>query len=151
MSSSIHISISKQSLNLVDQDGFVHSYSISSAANGIGFDEGSYCTPTGNFQVAEKHGCHAAPFTMFVGRKPVGIHDMTEASTKDHVLTRILWLDGKDSQNANTKERYIYIHGTNQEDLIGIPVSCGCIRMRNDDIIDLYDRVEEGCCVVIDL
>lgn len=147
----IQISISKQSLNFTDEFGFVHSYSISSAANGIGFEEGSYCTPTGNFVIAEKHGDAAEPFTIFEGRVPVGIFDQQTKSEKDHVLTRILWLDGLDTDNANTKERYIYIHGTNQENLIGSPASCGCIRMKNDDIIDLYDRVEEGVSVSITL
>ena len=150
-STSIHVSVSKQSLNLTDEFGFVHSYPISTAANGIGFEEGSYCTPTGNFTIAEKHGQGAEPFTIFKSRLPVGIYDAAEPSEKDYVLTRILWLDGLDEQNANTKERYIYIHGTNQEEKIGSPASCGCIRMHNADIIDLYDRVEEGVPVTIEL
>ena len=147
----IRISVSKQSLNLTDELGFIHSYPISTAANGIGFEEGSYCTPIGNFTISEKHGSGAEPFTIFQGRLPVGIYDSTEPSEKDHVLTRILWLDGEDDENANTKERYIYIHGTNQETKIGSPASCGCIRMKNVDIIDLYDRVNEGVSVVIEL
>ncbi len=151
MPSSIQISISKQSLNLTDDLGFVHSYPISSAANGIGFDEGSYCTPTGNFIISEKHGCGADPYTIFKGRLPVGIFDTQTLSEEDHVLTRILWLHGVDDYNANTKERYIYIHGTNQEERIGTPASCGCIRMHNTDIIDLYDRVEEGTSVEINI
>ncbi len=141
----------KQSLNLTDEYGFVHSYSISTAANGIGFEEGSYCTPIGNFTIAEKHGHGAEPFTIFRGRLPVGVYDSAESSDIDHVLTRILWLDGLDDENANTKERYIYIHGTNQEEKIGSPASCGCIRMNNADIIDLYDRVDVGVAVTIKL
>ena len=151
MTSSIRVSISKQSLNLTDESGFVHSYPISSAANGIGFVEGSYCTPTGSFTIVEKHGCGAEAMTIFEGRIPVGIYDSESPSEKDHILTRILWLDGQDDENANTKERYIYIHGTNQEVKVGSPASCGCIRMLNTDIIDLYDRVEVGISVVIEL
>lgn len=151
MSASIHISISKQSLNLRDEYGFVHSYPISSAANGIGFKEGSFCTPTGNFIISEKHGTDAEEMTIFKGRVPEGIYDSNIPSEEDHVLTRILWLDGLDDENANTKERYIYIHGTNQEDKIGSPASCGCIRMLNTDIIDLYDRVSEGDSVAIEI
>ncbi|MBX9578138.1 MAG: L,D-transpeptidase [Chthoniobacterales bacterium] len=62
----------------------------------------------------------------------------------DHILTRILWLDGLDSENTNTHDRYIYIHGTNQENLIGTPASHGCIRLRNTDMIALFDAVEVG-------
>lgn len=147
---SISISIGKQSLNLTDEFGFVHSYPISTAANGIGFEEGSYRTPIGNFTIAEKHGQGAEPFTIFQGRLPVGLYDTSQPSEKDHVLTRILWLDGLDDENANTKQRYIYIHGTNQEEKIGSPASHGCIRMNNADIIDLYDRVNEGAPVTIE-
>ncbi len=147
----VEISIAKQSMSLTDEYGFVHSYPISSAANGTGFEEGSHCTPLGNFVVAEKHGCGAEPMTMFVGRQPVGVFDAEQDNEKDHVLTRILWLDGVDDENTNTKSRYIYIHGTNHERLIGSPASCGCIRMINDDIIDFYDRVPEGTKVTIKL
>ncbi len=147
----IEVSIAKQSMKLTDEYGFVHSYPVSSAANGTGAEEGSYCTPLGNFIVSEKHGDGAAPMTMFVGRQPVGVYDVEQADDKDHVLTRILWLDGVDTDNTNTKSRYIYIHGTNQENLIGTPASCGCIRMLNDDIIDFYDRVPEGTKVKISL
>ncbi|HEX2748401.1 MAG TPA: L,D-transpeptidase, partial [Verrucomicrobiales bacterium] len=65
-------------------------------------------------------------------------------SESDHVLTRILWLDGLEEHNANTKDRYIYIHGTNQEELIGTPASHGCIRLTNADVVDLFERVGEG-------
>lgn len=70
-------------------------------------------------------------------------------SDEDLVLTRILWLEGIDPANINTKERYIYIHGTNQEALIGHPASHGCIRLRNNDMLDLFERVEVGCGVEI--
>ena len=86
--------------------------------------------------------------TVFKGRKPVeGLADWsTEA---DLITSRILWLDGIDDENAGTKERYIYIHGTNQEQLIGQAASSGCIRMRNEDVIRLFDLVEVGALVEI--
>ena len=65
-------------------------------------------------------------------------------------MSRILWLDGLDEHNANTRGRFIYIHGTKHEDKIGTPASRGCVRMRNADVIDLFDRVEEGTPVVIE-
>jgi len=86
--------------------------------------------------------------TIFKSREPVGVWDGTE-SDEDMVLTRILRLHGLDAENANTMSRYIYIHGTNQEALLGQPVSCGCIRMSNKDVVDLYDRVEAGILVTI--
>ena len=72
-----------------------------------------------------------------------------EGDEKDHVQTRILWLEGLDLENANTFERYIYIHGTNAESQLGTPASYGCVRMSNDDVCDLYDRVEVGAEVGI--
>ena len=68
---------------------------------------------------------------------------------EDLVLTRILWLEGLDPENENTRDRYIYIHGTNQEELIGTPASHGCVRLRNDDMIELFNRLPEGAPVEI--
>ena len=65
------------------------------------------------------------------------------------MLTRILWLEGLDPENENTRDRYIYIHGTNQEELIGTPASHGCVRLRNDDMIELFNRLPEGAPVEI--
>ena len=86
--------------------------------------------------------------TVFKGRKPVtrAVDWLTEP---DLITSRILWLDGLDEENAQTKERYIYIHGTNQEQLIGQAASSGCIRMRNADVIRLFDQVEVGALVEI--
>jgi lipoprotein-anchoring transpeptidase ErfK/SrfK len=85
---------------------------------------------------------------VFKGRIPTG-EIATPGGEEDQVLTRILWLEGLDKENENTKERYIYIHGTNQEELIGTPASQGCIRLRNQEMIDLYDRVATGMEVQI--
>lgn len=85
---------------------------------------------------------------IFKSRKPTGEIALLGGET-DHVLTRILWLGGLDPENRNTRDRYIYIHGTNQENLIGTPASHGCIRLRNADVITLFDAVEVGDYVEI--
>ncbi len=143
----LSISIKSQSLTLTTNE-IEKTYAISSAANGTGFEEGSFCTPTGNFIVSEKHGYGAPIHTVFKGRKPLETWDGTPSDT-DMILSRILWLDGVDSENINSKQRYIYIHGTNQEDLIGSPASCGCIRMSNQDVIEVYNETEVGSTVSI--
>lgn len=143
----LSISIKNQSLILTTNE-IENTYPISSATNGTGFKEGSFCTPTGNFIVSEKHGYNAPIYTVFKGRQPIQKWDGTP-SDSDMILSRILWLDGVDSENINSKQRYIYIHGTNQEDLIGNPASCGCIRMSNQDVIELYNRTEIGSTVNI--
>ena len=145
----IHISIKDQSLTLTHNGELVATYIISSASNGIGCEEGSYCTPTGRFEIREKIGGGAELGTVFRSRKPERIWT-GEEDEGDLVLTRILRLDGMDPENANSMERYIYIHGTNHENTLGTPASCGCIRMGNTDVADLYDRVLEGTSVVIE-
>ena len=133
-----------------DADGsLIAEYPISSAANGIGFKEGSFATPTGRFQIAEMIGQGAEPFTIFKGRQPVGVHDPSIHDDADLITSRIIWLDGLDENNANTKERYIYIHGTNHEEQIGTPCSCGCIRMLNADIIELFDALPADASITI--
>ena len=137
----IYISIGEQKLRLFEGDRLVAEYVVSSAANGIGFEEGSYCTPTGRFEVSEKIGDGEALGTIFKSRKPMGVWDGTP-SDDDMILSRILRLNGLDAQNANSMERYIYVHGTNHEALLGEPTSHGCIRMANADIAEIFDRIE---------
>ena len=144
----LEFSIDELWLRFVQNGKRAKEYVVSTAANGPGFVEGSFCTPTGMFEISEKIGAGELIGTVFRARQPVGIWD-GEPSDHDLVLTRILRLHGLDPENANTIDRYIYIHGTNQESLLGSPASCGCIRMRNDDVIDLFDRVEVGQRVVI--
>jgi lipoprotein-anchoring transpeptidase ErfK/SrfK len=86
--------------------------------------------------------------TIFRSRVPLGPEDPLP-STEDLVMSRILWLDGLDQDNANTRDRFIYIHGTKHEDKIGTPASHGCIRMRNDDVVELFELVDETTPVVI--
>ena len=144
----IYISIGEQKLRLFEGDTLVAEYVVSSAANGIGFEEGSYCTPTGRFEVSEKIGDGEALGTIFKSRKPMGVWDGTP-SDDDMILSRILRLNGLDAENANSMERYIYIHGTNHEALLGEPTSHGCIRMANADIVELFDRIELGAPLLI--
>ncbi len=105
-------------------------------------------TPLGNFRIAEKIGHDAEPGTIFKARVALGPDDPLP-ETEDLITSRILWLDGMDEENANTRERFIYIHGTKHEDKIGLPASHGCIRMRNDDVIELFELVNETTQVVI--
>ncbi len=140
----IEVSVADQSLTLLREGEPVATYPISTSAAGTGCEEGSNCTPMGNFEIGEKIGDGAAAGTIFRSREVDGHWEPGQVTDEDLVLTRILWLHGLDEANANTRERYIYIHGTNQEELIGSPVSHGCVRMRNADVIELYDLVPEG-------
>lgn len=145
----IEVSVANQCLRLLQDGEEIQSYAISTAKNGVGFGEGSYCTPTGAFRIYRKIGGAAPSGAIFEGREMVGEWAAGDVSAGDLILSRILWLDGLDADNANTRQRYIYIHGTNHEALIGQPVSHGCVRMRNADVIDLFDRVGEGTPVTI--
>jgi lipoprotein-anchoring transpeptidase ErfK/SrfK len=144
----IDISIRDQTLTLKHGDETVRKYPISSSRFGLGVEEGSNKTPTGNFRVASKIGHGLPAGTIFQSRVPLKPDDPLPA-TEDLITSRILWLDGLDEHNANTRDRFIYIHGTKHEDKIGRPDSHGCIRMRNADVIELFDLVDEETPVVI--
>ena len=128
-------------------------YPISSSRFGLGSEPGSYRTPLGRFEVSEKYGEEAPLGAVFKGRVFTGeIAPFSDAGgEEDLVTTRILWLHGLEPHNANTKERYVYIHGTNHEESIGVPSSHGCIRMRNADIAALYPLIPEGTAVLIEV
>ena len=144
----ILVHVPSQTLDLTDGGALVRRYAVSTTRFGLGSEPGSDPTPTGRFRIAEKIGDGAVPGEIFISRAPTG-QIGGESDEKDHVQTRILWLDGLDPGNANTHDRYIYIHGTNAESRLGTPVSYGCVRMGNADIIDLYDRVAVGAAVEI--
>lgn len=145
----IRVHIPSQTLELLDSENQLQNrYVISTSKFGIGFESGSNKTPTGNFRVAEKFGDNAPPCEIFVARVATGRIGL-EGEGGDHVQTRILWLEGTDRENANTKSRYIYIHGTNWESLLGTPSSHGCVRMSNAEMIDLFDKTPVGTAVVI--
>ncbi len=127
----------------------IRSYPVSTSRFGIGTEEGSMKTPTGRFRVAEKIGGGLPSDAVFQSRVPLKPDDPLPP-TEDLVMSRILWLDGLDEDNANTRDRFIYIHGTKHEDKIGRPASHGCIRMRNIDIVDLFELVDEDAHVTIE-
>jgi len=146
----IHIRVSTQRLELRDGNGNVlKSFPVSTAALGIGSEPGSFKTPAGRFCISEKIGHGALPGAVFKSREPTG-ETGSEETPDDLVQTRILWLHGLEAHNANTRDRYIYIHGTNHESAIGTPASHGCIRMRNADVIELFDAVEVNAEVQIE-
>lgn len=145
----IEVSVGAQTLQLWDGPRLVKQWACSTSLKGTGFQEGSNKTPVGAFRVAEKFGEGAALHTIFKGRKVVGEWSPGERMEEDLILARILWLDGGEARNANTKQRYVYIHGTNQERLVGQPTSHGCVRMHNEDVAELYEAVGTGTPVWI--
>lgn len=146
---SILVSIRDQQLTLLEGKTPIRRYPVSTSRFGIGTEEGSFKTPTGNFRVAQKIGHGMPSSTVFRGRVPLN-PDAPTPATEDLVMSRILWLDGIDADNANTRERFIYVHGTKHEDKIGQRDSHGCVRLRNADVIELFDLVDEGTLVVIE-
>ena len=145
----IHISIGDQRLTLMEDETPIRSYPVSTSRFGIGTEEGSMKTPTGRFRVAEKIGDGLPRDAVFQSRVPLKPDDPLPP-TEDLVMSRILWLDGLDEHNANTRDRFIYIHGTKHEHKIGEPDSHGCVRMRNEDVVELFDLVDEGAHVTIE-
>lgn len=144
----IDISIREQRLRLKEGRKTLRTYPISSSRFGLGTKPGSYKTPLGKFRIAEKIGAGEKPGTIFKARVPLRPNDpMPE--TEDFITSRILWLDGLGKRNAQTHGRFIYIHGTKHEKSIGRPDSHGCIRMRNADVIELFNLVEKGTSVTI--
>ena len=145
----IEITIGTQTLALCDSHRVVKQWPCSTSKFGIGFREGSNCTPLGAFRVVEKHGAGATLHTIFKARVPVGEWSPAHKTGDDLILARILWLEGIEERNANTQSRYIYIHGTNDEQTIGQRGSHGCVRMRNADVVELFDIVAAGTPVWI--
>ena len=155
----IRIDIDRQCLELRVDGEARRSYPVSTAANGPGEQEGSECTPRGTHVVRAKIGAGAAPGTVFVARRPTGERYTSALGAahpeRDWILTRILWLSGTEPGRnrlgrVDTMRRYIYIHGCPDDVDITTPGSHGCIRMRNEHVIDLFDRVEVGTRVVIE-
>ena len=149
-SNKVRILISIQSQRLTVKSGRrkLATYPVSTSRFGLGNEEGSLKTPTGRFRIAEAIGDGMPEGTVFKSRQPV-LGTANSGSAEDLIMTRILWLDGLDPWNANTYDRFIYIHGTNHEMDIGKPASRGCIRMRNSDIAELFEQVGPDTTVVI--
>jgi L,D-transpeptidase YbiS len=155
----IEVSLAAQSLKLLDDAGaLLHRYSVSTSRNGAGELKDSFCTPRGRHIIRAKIGAGLAENTIFIGRRPSG-ETYTPAlgeryPGRDWILTRILWLSGCEPGfnrlcNVDTMRRYIYIHGSPDSAKMGKPSSIGCIRMRNRDIIELFDQVAAGTPVDI--
>lgn len=155
----IQIQINQQQLDLIDcEDRSIKSYSISSAKNGTGQLRGSYCTPLGKHIIRAKIGDKQPVNTVFVKRRPTGEIYSPELAAqypgRDWILTRIFWLSGCEVGlnrlgMVDTMRRYIYIHGSPDSAVMGKPGSIGCIRMHNDDLLELFDKVPVGAAVNI--
>lgn len=152
----IVIDIAQQTLFLMG--GVERRYLISSALNGVGEREGSGCTPRGQHVISDKIGAGQPINSVFVGRVPTNeIYNdalAVQYPARDWILTRILWLYGLEpqfnqGQGCDSHSRYIYIHGTPDTEPMGIARSHGCIRMRNHDLLELFDLVEVGTPVDI--
>lgn len=156
------INIAQQSLTLYQNNKEVAHYAVSTAKNGIGSQQDSGCTPLGKHVIAAKIGASEPMNAVFVGRVPTGEVYSAELgklhSERDWILSRILWLRGVEEglnkgSNAqggcDTYQRYIYIHGTPDSEPMGVPRSHGCIRMRSEDIMELFEQVTEGSPVTI--
>lgn len=145
---SLVVDVASQSLRVMEGRRTVVTFPVSTSKFGLGFEEGSFKTPTGRFRIARKIGGRAPLWTIFRARRDTGCR-AAPGGDEDLVLTRILTLDGLEKRNANSLRRFIYIHGTNQEHLIGTPASHGCVRLRNADMAALHRMVAAGTPVRI--
>ncbi len=154
----IEVSIAKQQLCYYRGQQRLMDVAVATAKNGPGEQFGSECTPRGEHYIRAKIGAGCATNTVFIGRRPTGEIYAPElkqqAPHRDWILTRILWLCGTEPGKnrlgkVDTMRRYIYIHGCPDEDPMGIPSSHGCIKMRNTDMLRLFDLVSAGTTVTI--
>ncbi len=157
--SRLRVDIGRQSLTLEADGRVLKTWPVSTARNGPGERIDSGCTPRGIHRIRIKVGAECPLNTVFVGRRPTGeIYSRAlEASypERDWILTRILWLTGVEpgfnrGGDCDTLRRFVYLHGCPDAEPMGVPASHGCIRMRNADIVDLFDRVDVGTMVVIE-
>ena len=154
----IDIDVGKQQLTLFDGEKVLSLYAISTAKNGTGQQNGSECTPLGLHTIGSKIGSDAEENSVFIGREETG-EIFSETLRENHpdrdwILTRILWLNGKEEGinkggEVDTFSRYIYIHGCPDNDSFSSPSSHGCVKMRNKDIIELYENIDAGARVFI--
>ncbi|MBI3344942.1 MAG: L,D-transpeptidase [Gammaproteobacteria bacterium] len=154
----IEISIAEQRLRLKESGTLMMDVAVSTAKNGAGEINGSFRTPRGAHLIRAKIGAGCAPNTVFVNRRPTGElytpQLRAQFPQRDWILTRILWLSGTEPGknrlgNVDTMQRFIYIHGCPDEDAMGVPGSHGCVKMRNSEMIELFDRVPVGARVYI--
>jgi lipoprotein-anchoring transpeptidase ErfK/SrfK len=145
----IVISTREQKLAVLDGGTLMAIYPVSTSKFGLGDLPGSSFTPLGELEIAKKIGGNAPPGAVFKDRRRTGEIVLPDSPGRDPIVTRILWLRGRETQNGNAFARTIYIHGTPEERNIGLPASYGCIRMRSSDIIQLYVIVGAGAAVTI--
>lgn len=138
------VSVRDQRMLLVKDGKPVKSYTVSTSKFGIGSRSGSNHTPLGRMEVARKIGGGYPAGMVFKSRRPTGEILKPNAPGRDPIVSRILWLHGREAENRNTFGRCVYIHGTPEEWRLGTPASYGCIRMGMKDVVDLYNRVGEG-------
>ena len=143
------VSVPDQKMALYRHGDLVRVYDVSTSKFCLSSREGSYGTPLGRHEVARKIGGGQPAGMKFSSRRPTGEIVRPNAPGRDPIVSRILWLHGKESGNRNSYSRCIYIHGTAEEWRIGTPASYGCIRMRSRDVIDLYRTVGVGAKVDI--
>lgn len=155
----IRVSVSEQLLQVMEGEKQLAEYPISTALNGVGQQEGSFCTPLGRHQICEKIGADQPINTVFCGRVPSGeIYSAELAENEPHrdwILTRILWLDGLEpglnkGGEVDSKARFIYIHGAADDKPMGVPNSKGCINLHSVDMMELFALVNEGDEVLIE-
>ena len=143
------VSTASQQMIVLREGVKIAEYPVSTSKFGLGDRFGSNATPLGLFKVQKKIGHGAPAGAVFKARRPTGEVLGIDTPGRDPIVTRILWLDGQETQNRHAYERFIYIHGTPEERLIGTPASYGCIRMRSRDVVELFDTVGEGARVKI--
>ena len=137
----IRVHVPSQTLDLLDDGELLRRYAVSTSRFGLGTEPGSTTARRSGVSASRRRSATArSPAKSSSAACPPGSRG-EEGDDHDHVQTRILWLDGLEPGNANTYDRYVYIHGTNAESQLGTPASYGCVRMSNLDVIDLYDRV----------
>lgn len=141
---SVIISVPDQKLAVVENGTTIAAYPVSTSRYGLGDRSGSYATPLGELQVAQKIGDNAPAGAVFKNRHFTGEILRPNAPGRDPIVTRILWLRGLEAQNSNAFNRNIYIHGTPVEKLIGRPASYGCVRMRSRDVVQVYNMLHVG-------
>src|SRR4051794_27939307 len=145
----IIVSVPDQQLALIDRGKLVSKYPISTSKFGLGDANGSYRTPLGILFVSAKFGDHLPAGAVIKNRMSTGEIVNPNASGRDAIVSRVIWLRGMEQQNRAARDRCIYIHGTPEEHRIGTPASFGCIRMRSRDVIALYDLAHIGIHVTI--
>ena len=145
----IIISVRDQKLMLMENGAVAATYPVSTSKYGLGDNWGSLATPLGLLQVAQKIGDNAPIGAVFHNRRWTGEILRPNTPGRDPVMTRIIWLRGLEASNSHAFHRCIYIHGTNEEKLLGRPASFGCIRMRSTDVAALYSQLPLGAPVEI--